>query len=135
MTTRYFQSHQVGSQYDDLKKGSEIVYNIARPPSVPSKETDVTLYQYALTQHPTNTGDWIASIGDEPVPINAIVKSQSQGGPQIPGWQAFFGGVEGNTKKAIISGNVSGVINAQDFTRTQWLEFTYEQLQVAGWFS
>jgi len=134
MPVKYYQSHVNGDQYNDLLKGSELVYNISRPPTAPNKNTDVTLYQYALTEHPINSGDWVASINDENIPINSIVKSQSQGAPQIPGWQAFFGGAEGNLKKAIIAGNVSGVINAQDFTRSQWIEHTYEDLQNNGWF-
>lgn len=135
MAIKYYRSHETGNQYNDLKKGSEIVYNISRPPSAPNKVTDVTLYEYSLHEHPVNTGDWVASISDNDIPINSIVKSQSQGVPQIPGWQAFFGGAEGNTKKAIIAGSSTNLINAQDFTRSQWNEFTYQELVDDGWFA
>jgi len=131
---KYFKSNQVGNQYADLLKGSEIMYNISRPPSAPNKNTDVTLYQWGIHEHPVNSGDWIACVGDEDVRIHPIVKSQSQGAPQIPGWQAFFGGQDGQDKKAIIAGNTTGVLNSQDFVKSQWTEHTNQELVNDGWF-
>lgn len=134
MTIKYYRSNQAGNQYNDLHKGSEIVYNISRPPEAVDKGTDHTLYEYTLHEHPTNSGDWVAIINDRPININPIVKTQSQGAPAIPGWQAFFSG-DAATKKALITNNVTGTINAQDFTKTQWTEHTYNDLVNDGWFT
>ncbi len=134
MTIKYFRSHQAGNQYNDLITGSDLVYKISRPPEHPDKATDHTLYEYNVFEHPTNSGDWVAAIGDRPIEIDPIVVAQGQGVPAIPGWQAFFGGAEASTKKAIITGNVTGTINAQDFTRSQWTEHTYNDLLNDGWF-